>query len=292
MLRGVGSSRRFASANGLLGGLIARQDGIPERWSAKARHYSKAVDLMAAKQWPDDAEEIHRGQLPTFGKQPSQVPYKVLVWGDSHAKSIVPAVADLCLEKGQTGTLAAFSATSPTLGFYRHNQHGLDSKSPAWAAKVLEFIRHHQIPRVVLTAKWQDIPGNEPERFGKALMDTVKQLQQAGARVWILLDVPRQTFDVPKALAMYEMFPAARRDPRLQSQTLERYREQNRVMEDLIPLLQQQGAHVLDATSLLFDSKGRSLLEHDGEALYGDSNHLTIQGALRLKPLLRTVLED
>lgn len=42
----------------------------------------------------------------------------------------------------------------------------------------------------------------------------------------------------------------------------------------------------------LFDSTARTVIEEDGISLYGDGDHLTIAGALRLKPLFSPVFSS
>lgn len=48
----------------------------------------------------------------------------------------------------------------------------------------------------------------------------------------------------------------------------------------------------LDPAAHLFDSAGLTLIEENGISLYGGGDHLTIAGALRLKPLFSPVFSS
>lgn len=263
------------------------REGLPGRIPAQALRFAAAEPV--ARQWPDTPEAVFDGRLPRFGSTAG--PARVMLWGDSHAKSMVPAVAEWCAEKGSAGLLAAHSATAPVLGYHRRSRHGLDSHSQAWGEAVLETIRKEQIPDTILTALWSKCADKETGLFGAALVDTVRQLQSTGTRVWIVLDVPVHDFEPPKALAFHAMHPPLFLDPRTLGLSLSEHRAGNRAMEALVPELEAAGARVLDPAALLFDAEGRGLIEIDGDALYGDGDHLTEAGALLLKPLFAPVFE-
>ena len=52
----------------------------------------------------------------------------------------------------------------------------------------------------------------------------------------------------------------------------------------------QDGANLLDSAPLLSDARGLCHAEFDGRALYSDTNHLTVAGAMRLRPLFEPVI--
>jgi len=264
--------------------------GLPGR--IKPEVLALASAESAAKEWPDDAGAALENRLPKFGAKAAEAPARVLVWGDSHAKSIVPALAAWCVEERAAGRVAAYSATAPVIGFHRKSRGGLNTRSHAWSAAVLEIIRREKIPDTVLTALWSKCPGDDPAAFGAALLDTVRRLREAGTRVWIMLDVAGHDFMVSKALAFHTMHPAVFRDPRRLGRTLQDYRDDNAVIESLRPALEKAGARVLDPAPLLFGPDGRALIEADGKALYQDDNHLTHEGALHLKSLFEPVFKN
>lgn len=271
-----------------IGAWLNARQGLPERLPAHAVRLASATAAAAA--WPDAAEAVLAGRPPRFGSTLPDAPPRVLLWGDSHAKSLVPVLADACEEAGAAGLLVAHSATAPVLGFHRRSRHGLDAAtSRAWAEAVIEIVRRERVPDTVLAAYWSKCHGREEEAFGRALTDTVRRLREAGTRVWIVLDVPVQDFAPPRALAYHALRPGLFRDPSELAVTPAEHRERNAVMEALRAELEAAGARLLDPASLLFDGDGRARLAVRGEALYADGDHLTEAGARLLRPLLAPI---
>ncbi len=270
-------------------GLVIKQ-GFPGSQDLQVLRYASAgVEDRARRAWQDDPEDAFRDTLPVLGlKNPSRPP-RVLLWGDSHAMTLAPVVSSWCEEIGESGLLAAHSATVPMFGYYRKSRSGLDSRGPAWAEAVFELIRKHRIPEIMLTAYWKESAGKDPDSFALALLKTVQRLSGAGARVWLVLDVPELAFDVPRALAFHAKLPWLVSDPRRLATTRETHAENNRLLLRLVPELTKAGARVLDPSTLLFNQEGRCRIEQDGVPLYGDSHHLTISGTLLLRPLFKPV---
>ena len=270
-------------------GLVIKQ-GFPESQDPQVLRFSCAgVEDRARRAWQDEPEDAFRDTLPVLGrKNPSKQP-RVLLWGDSHAMTLAPVLSSWCEELGESGLLAAHSATVPMFGYYRKTRTGLDSRGPAWAEAVFEIIRKHRIPEVILTAYWKESTGRDPALFASALLKTVQRLRGAGARVWLVLDVPEMPFQVPRALAFHQKLPWLITDPRRLVTTKETHAENNRLLLRLVPELTKAGAQVLNPSTLLFNQDGRCRIEQDGVPLYGDSHHLTISGTLLLRPLFKPV---
>ncbi|MES2594351.1 MAG: acyltransferase family protein [Verrucomicrobiota bacterium] len=288
----------FASAFSVLALMLAfgawlhQSQGLPQRVEPKVFEYANAgVDDRAKRAWVDNAEDAFRDTLPEIGKKTSGTADRVLLWGDSHAMTLMPVVAALCEEQGSSGRVAAHSATVPMLGYYRRTATGLDARGPAWGAAVLEIIKKRRIPDVILTAYWKESTGKDPAVFAKALLETVRQLREAGPRVWIVLDVPEVPFDVPKALALHQMLPEICPDPRGRATTRATHLKNNKVLVQLVPELEKAGAKVLDPSPFLFNGNDRCVIEASGHSLYSDAHHLTIEGTLRLKPLFAPIFE-
>jgi len=289
----------FAGALSLMGMMLAigawlhHSEGLPQRLDPKVFQYANSgVEDRAKRAWKDNADDAFRDSLPVFGKKTTGTADRVLLWGDSHAMTLIPAIAAWCDEQGSSGLIAAYSATVPALGgYYRPTRTGLDSRGPAWASAVLDIIKKRHISDTILTAYWKESTGKDPAAFAKAMLETVRQLLAAGTRVWIVLDVPEVPFDVPKALALHQMLPRLTQDPRQQATTRATHLKNNRALIQLIPELEKAGATVLDPAPFLFDNNERTLIEKDGHSLYSDAHHLTIEGTLRLKPLFAPVFK-
>jgi len=273
--------------------LLMRQEGWPGRLNSTAKSYLAGVsNLPAYGDFP--FEKFHESAGPDFPQfgSPKAKQVEVMVWGDSHAGRILPAVHDLCLKKGAAAQVAFYSSTSPTLGFYRRSRHALNERAQSWAETVIKTIREKRIPHTILVGFWQKATDGEDDRFSKALLQTVRELKQTGTTVWVMLDVPSQTFDVDKALALHAMNPSLFRDPADLASTQDQHRENNRLMYQLAPALIEAGAKIIDPLPAFLTPDGqRSLIKADGKSLYSDFHHLTTVGAQRLVPFLQPIFE-
>lgn len=277
----------------ITGGLLVREAGLPGRIPQAALKYAEGQDdkMGDSLQWAG-LEAVQRGEFPRLGEAESAAPVQLMIWGDSHARALIPLLDPLCLEHDVSGEAAIYSATSPTLGFYRRSRHGLNEKSELLGQAMLAEVRQKQIPHTLLAAYWKECPGKQPQAFADALVTTVKTLKAAGTQPWVVLDVPDQDFDVPKALALEHLpqgwFPQASK----LAISLAEHRKANAVMENLRPRLIEAGARILDPMDVLTGPDGTTRIEADGASLYTDSHHLSITGVRLLKPLFEPLMAD
>lgn len=220
---------------------------------------------------------------------------ELLVWGDSHAMAVLPAVDAICRRHGFRGVAATYSATAPVLEWVSPSPHGLGDKTEAFHAAVLEYVRRHQIPQVWLVARWswylaaarEQREGDQVLReFLVRLQATVDVLRSTGARVTLLKEVPCHPRDIPTALAK-----AAWRGDQVQhvALSLAEHRQHTAEVERLWQSWAERdrdGVAVVDPLPWFLDDHGRCLAQCDGRALYRDDHHLSVYGAHWLQPWL------
>jgi peptidoglycan/LPS O-acetylase OafA/YrhL len=297
--RKLGASRKsvFAFAGtGLVvvlcaGLLCVAMRGFPQRFPEEAQKLASAKSDMAFIN-ELTADDVRAGKLVPVGVADSTLRPAVLVWGDSHAMSALPAVDAFLKERGLAGRAATHSATAPVLNWFIISNSGLGSDAPAFNDAVLSYVRSRQIPDVMLIANWHAYAGSggaSSESFNASLLATVRQLVAAGSRPWILLTVPAKPYDVPRVLSRSVISHSD--TPSLYTKPAEEYRF------DLIPPqtiaeVEAAGGRVLDPKPRFLDQAGRQyVVQADGVVLYRDSHHLTTKGAiLMLVPLLREEL--
>lgn len=273
-----------------LGWHMITHEGWPWRMEEKVVRYANgAQDKMPAEFWTD-LEEAQKGKFPAFGSQDTKP--SVMVWGDSHARSLLPVFDSLGHLHHASGEAAIYSATAPMTGFFRRSKHGLNERTELLAQAVIRRVKEQHIPHTVLAAYWKECPGKEAARFSDALVETVRSLKATGTQVWIVLDVPTQPFEVPRALALAERlgswFPQAVH----RTQWAHAHQEENAVMQNLVPRLQEAGAKLLDPLPFLTGDEQKTLIEKDGRALYSDSHHLSATGAQLLASLFAPLFSD
>ncbi|WP_340155498.1 acyltransferase family protein [uncultured Winogradskyella sp.] len=247
---------------------------------------------------PLSIENAKSGSFSRFGSSDSKQ-IDVLVWGDSHARSILPSVIKAAGKKNIVGS-AWYSSTAPVLNNTPPNkfsEFSLGNESPVWAEAIIQQVNQQHIPNVLLVARWSGYykalsiqskeNTNTIESFNANLLKTVKTLQNAGVKVWILKEVPGHHISVPKALIKKELFGTDINQYTCDKNGL---LEQNKYFDAIQSKLELNGAIVLDASELLFDKREEDYrMELDGKALYYDNNHLSQAGALKISEIFHPI---
>lgn len=265
------------AASGVAAITLSATSGFPNRFSDTVNGYDAAraeallENRITHRVSLQDA--VHR-RFPRLGAA-SPAPIALMVWGDSHARSILPAVDQLGLDQNQGVITAWHSSTAPVLGWQPEQgdeDFSLGSDTPAFNESVLNFIASEKIPSVLLAARWSGYfaPESKPElgveegSFGRKLVETVERIRAAGSTPWILIEVPNHRMRVPKALIFHELF---RTDVSRFSATPEEVNVRNRAIAALVPELNTAGAKIVDVSALLRDpQKEVFLMERGGES--------------------------
>lgn len=212
----------------------------------------------------------------------------LVIWGDSHAMAATPVIDDLCRRNRLQGKMASHSSTAPLAGFILKSPWGLNDQAPAFAEEVIRFVEERSVKHVILIGLWsnyitQSDQGITDGDFDSCLHNTIKRLELSGVSVAIMLEVPRQhTVNIPRLLARETLF---RRGVSHIGVTLDDHRARTRT--DLLRIKAAAGESVtiLDPAATLAGSDNFCEAAANGRALYRDDAHLTVQGAMRLRPM-------
>jgi hypothetical protein len=247
---------------------------------------------------PVTLQDALNGQFPRLGA-PHPAPIQLMVWGDSHARSILPAADAIGSERSVGVVTAWHSSTPPVLGYVpdaKFADFSLGKDSPVFNQAVLDHISRNNITTVLLAARWsgyfktESYPSSTVPKgsFGEALITTVRKIRASGAKPFILMEVPNHKISVPKALLAREVLGT---NLGVFACTRECLAEQNRAMQLLVPALTAAGATMIDVSDLLLDqTENRYRMDLAGVALYYDNHHLTRAGALSIRRALATSL--
>jgi peptidoglycan/LPS O-acetylase OafA/YrhL len=244
------------------GFLVQRLHGLPQRIPQEVLRYAEGsadVAFRTELRLP----QARAGQLPSLGVHDTSKPIDLLLWGDSHAMAVAPVIDVLCREHGWRGARATRSGLLPLLG----EELSAGTDMVLQNDVILDLVRTQRVPRVLLVGRWDihlDKPGSVVV-VRQHLHDTLRALQEVGAQVWLLRQVPRPGWNVPRGLAA-----AARwgfEDPRNLTLPLSRHEEefhqQDLLFEGLTDLF--PNVRVLDPTScFLNEAKTGIQLSHDG----------------------------
>jgi peptidoglycan/LPS O-acetylase OafA/YrhL len=283
-------------------------DGFPSRLSAPALAFESArpperPPINGCHQSPPAS-----GALCVLTRS-ARTRAHLLLWGDSHANAIAPAVAELGNIYGVTVTQATYSACPPLLDV-RVAHVAYPQLCPEFNSRVLHSIKDFGIDRVLLAAYWSaylpspaspalarfldpysrsdylrggDAAENK-RNLSAALKRTVQALEDLGVEIWFMREVPTHGVLVPMALSR-----AATRDQHYANigTTFAEYRRSQARTDVLLGTL-GKAVRMIDPASGLCAS-GVCLYSAGGQVLYSDNNHLSHSGARFVEPELKAI---
>jgi peptidoglycan/LPS O-acetylase OafA/YrhL len=263
----------------IAGGGILATHGMPGRLNARASQFAGFRNDRGFR--PEiTVEEAVAGKFAELGGKDAREPAEILVWGDSHAMSVTPAIDDLCRRFSVRGLEATHSSTAPALGYLSQSPFSLREKSPAFSQAVVDYVLQHHIKSVVIAASWKSY--GPPEELDAKLTATAKTLLASGSKVYVLKDVPIPYFDVPRHAALTVMHhgnPAGLAIPQ------EKYQADIHDCEFIFDHLARLGVTVLDTSKYFLNTNNSYDVVSGDQALYWDWNHLSMVGSKRLIPM-------
>jgi len=267
----------FATATGVViacGWFVQEHNGLPGRFSPGLR---KVIATLEAPRFEKTVPlaDVAADRLPHFGDPAGKV--TCLLWGDSHAMALVPALDEVCDDMGIRGFHATYSGTLPLIDF-NPSRPGVAPEE--YDEAVLARILEEEFDLVLLAGYWSR-DSDHPD-FRPSLRETIAALSAAGLRVVILRDIPIQEGDTGSLIAA-----PLRRGTDLDDLgvTLAEHREHQHFADEALIEVAGNSVTLADPTPFLLDDAGRCRIVMNGECLYSDRHHLSLAGARRLKPL-------
>lgn len=268
-----------------LGLWVCSNGGMPARISPAVYCYAEFRSHFAYQDTLS-ADQVRRGQVVELGFTNS-TPFDLIVWGDSHAMAIAPVINDLCRKYSLHGALTAAYSTEPVVSLDDKILQGEKINSFRLSDAVLDLIAQRHIKIVIMAARWNSYyPLMEQSK--EDLLLTAQTALRSGARVYVLKDVPHPGFDVPRLVAINAMHGM---DLNRLGTTTSEYSDQNKCLDETFDQLSKMGATVLDPASYFINSRGLYGVVKDGEVLYYDNDHLTVEGAALLAPLFEPIFQ-
>lgn len=287
----------------IVGAVMWSGAGLPGR-------YSPAVErILAASQefeprlndcFSIDPGDVSASRLCKIGV-PAAAPY-FLLWGDSHADAMLPAVAVTARQHGKAGLFAGHGRCPPLVGAARPDTRECKPFNDA----VLKVALASNIALVILDARWSKDIGEAPRSveaeppavfidarsktrspaetravFARSLARTVRILTRAGKRVVIVASVPEFTMPVPQALA--RMMLTGNREEI--APTRRWYLAHDAPVRAVFAAIANRYPITFVYPDAILCPKGRCKDEMAGHPLYRDAHHLTVFGAEQLAPL-------
>lgn len=290
--------------------LLVQGRGLPGRFSAEeqALLVEEIKDGTAPCDEQTDWRQIARCRLGASG-----APETVLVWGDSHGRSLLPGL-DLALkELDRGGRFIGIPGCLTLLGISRTNDPFPGLCFPLGDEVLATLDENPQIRSVYLVSRWSvyaqgtrfehsptapqttvvdaESPGaslaENPRAFARALERTVAELRRRGLKVVVLTQIPDIGYHVSIASVM-----AARlgRDIDLRTSRAEYEDFQRSTAEILAPHVARGEIALVPLQDLFCDGTTCRITTGDGLPAYWDDNHVSRRGARELAPGLAGLL--
>jgi len=305
-------ARSAIAAIGLAAAVGAIQiygQGFPERYSPDIRALlvaSSDRDPELSRCFDPEPADVQMKRLCHIGAGATAMP-SVLVWGDSHADALLPAVDTALREKNLTGYMAGHGSCLPIVGLassrsiicgaFNDEVLRLAIQEPAirdiilianWANYTEGFTYGDPSDTLVLSDGTSNAGSLEQNKaiFAQGLEKTVAVLVGSGKRVLIVAGVPEVGVPVPEALARVRV-ASVEQDIR---PTLEAYLARQAFANSVFESLRAKfGITVLHPHEALCDESACDVMR-DGRPIYRDGHHLSAFGARTLIPLFRNAL--
>lgn len=231
-----------------------------------------------------------------------------VLWGDSHAASLTPAIIEQANKNNLSGFVFAHGSTPALLGI-ESNLDKPDFSKAEWNSKVLDFIKRKPTIKVVfLAAQWSNYnllnrnglvfhdisngfikKGDGNAYLIEGLNRTISALHGMGRKVVFVADVPSFDYPVPKIHALHYRFPYYVN----LNQFLPEIGHHNKSQEEVIRrLINLSEIECIYPSSKIFDKDGKCRITANSKLLYQDSNHLSIAGALYIAPVFDVVFKE
>jgi peptidoglycan/LPS O-acetylase OafA/YrhL len=288
------------------GGIITR--GYPARFPANVLGY--VADDAEPKESCTDTKEKNAKFCRLGDAAPT--PTDFLVWGDSHATKVAPALDVLAAQHHAGGWLMSLQGCEPLLGLSYDNLEECRGHND----KVLGFIKEKNIKTVILAARWDNVLPRESDSveatkvetgyrvrytrkdgtvlrdmdaFTASLQQTVAELDGMGVHVWVFKQVPSHLLDMSSALGKAALL---HRDIGALNRPIEQVEKRRAPIETAFATLDTSAASFIDPVPFFCADGKECIVAVNGRALYKDDSHLTVYGAMWSKSVFEPVFQQ
>ena len=304
----------LATATSLaIAGVLFGVHGLPQRFSPDTRKVLAEADDIEPNRhdcFNRTVSDVQGGNICAIGDL-SAARSTFILWGDSHADALLPAVEAAARRFGRKGLFIGHGRCPPLIHISLTDEP--TERCAQLNDAALRLALGQNISLVILAARWayydQGVgygpDGNEVRhlidldpaampassqhvQFAHMLERTVRALRSAGKAVVIVAPVPEPGIDVPEALGRDASFGLHE----VHALPFAAYHARDAfVLSDLDGLHRRYAVQIVDPAQFLCSAEQCALL-HDGRPLYVDHHHLSVFGALEISGLFASAFQN
>jgi peptidoglycan/LPS O-acetylase OafA/YrhL len=276
------------------GAIIWQAKGLSWRLGENVLRYASGITDYNPKR--DQCDKMAPEKVSADGActtlSESNVQPDFLLWGDSHADSLAPAFYELSDKYKRNGYVITHQGCPPIVDFRQKNWSS-DMRCFDLNQEALKIVQRKNIKDVYIVASWNtwvnhmDADPDSVDMYGHenikaSLQDTIDSLRKAGAKVYLLSDIPSAKFDVSRIRAMETLFGVTLHKLIMSKDEFMQEREKS-----FLPLLSDiNGITLIDPLDHFCSEDAGCLTEKDGYSFYFNPTHVSVHGALHAVPVL------
>jgi F0F1-type ATP synthase membrane subunit c/vacuolar-type H+-ATPase subunit K len=264
-------------------------DGMPTRMDTASLAMLDQFQKNASLDCMNNQNTGRYGRECDFGA-PDAVGPSIMLWGDSHARHYLPAIAKIATAQGIKGLARFRDACRPFIA-----PEGLMASAKRRVCRKLneealaKLSARPDISVVVLAARWssqESVSGdmNELELFSQNLGKTITALEQIGKKVIVLGQVPKLPLELKSCMTKQVRF--SQKIPNCEAVPLSILSNYETDIWTMMRTLSQEysKATFFAPQNHLCDGSICRATDEKGLPLYSDDDHLSARGAYFLEP--------
>ncbi|MCB1668077.1 MAG: acyltransferase [Pseudomonadales bacterium] len=268
----------------IVAGVVDATDGLPQRFSDRLQLLMSDENRHPKFRECGGVDVNRNDELTRCFLGVEDQPGTFVLWGDSHAEMIAPAIDNMAVAQGVSGYYFSKSACPP-LVFKREMG---SERCNRYHQSVLRFIVESPVSDVILSAKWNDSRSLENRDFWlDGFSYVVDELTNSGKRIWFVHQVPEVGVNVPRVMLRNSLLPWKKQPEPTREQVM---REQSEYRKWLNNFNGYSNFKELKPEERLCNKTCR--FQEQGRSLYKDDNHLSVYGAMFVSGLFRPVFDS
>ncbi len=288
--------------------IVIQQDGLEDRFPEEGRRLAAFAKSHHPIERPKSCKPSYYNAIDNpcrYGAK--EVAPTIALWGDSHSDAFVDIVHEWAEKRGDALVHYYYSGCWPLKGITRTGNKA--AKCYQYNIDALDrIIQNDNLKTVILMSRWatytkgssaelgpaeskneyndKSTEKEREERFTKTFKETVTALLTAGKKVVLVYPTPENGYYIPALLA--RKYISNNQKPESYTTSFAVYKDRQDFVFDTFDAFNDPNLIKIYPHKKLCDGE-RCLVYKDGNVLYFDDDHLSLEGAREILPLFDVI---